>query len=79
MSIDRCSECNAPVDTDFDGDCYQPDPRHSLKGFPDICLCKRCRESDEYQIDDCPDCGNSVDGQGYTNSDNGCCFYCRAD
>lgn len=44
MSIDICDRCDAPVDTDFDADCYQPDPRHSLKGFPDVCVCERCRE-----------------------------------
>jgi len=44
MSMDRCDSCGANVDTDFDMDCYQPDPRHSLKGYPDICICERCRE-----------------------------------
>ena len=52
MSMDRCQRCDAYIDTDFDLECYQPDPRHSLKGFPDICICERCREREElYQID----------------------------
>lgn len=44
MSMDRCHECDQPVDTDNDTDCYQPHPSHSLKGFADICICERCRE-----------------------------------
>ena len=47
MSMDRCERCGNSVDTDFDDDCYQPDPRHSLKSFPDICVCERCRERDQ--------------------------------
>ena len=43
MSIDICCRCDAYVDTDFDCDCYVPDPRHSLKGYPDMCLCENCR------------------------------------
>lgn len=46
MSIDVCSRCDTYIDTDFDFDCdcYVPDPRMSLKPYPDICLCERCRE-----------------------------------
>ena len=44
MSIDICCKCDAPVDTDFDGDCYIPDPRHPIKGGWDSCYCERCRE-----------------------------------
>jgi hypothetical protein len=51
MSMDRCDRCGAPVDTDFDLDCYQPDPRHSLKPFPDICICERCREREQDELD----------------------------
>ena len=51
MSMDRCSRCGDPVDTDFDDDCYQPDPRHSLKGYSDICICERCREREQDQLD----------------------------
>ncbi len=47
MSIDRCSNCGRNVDTDTDDDCYQPDPRMSLKGYPDICICKWCRDWDD--------------------------------
>jgi hypothetical protein len=47
MSMDTCSKCDRPVDTDFDLDCYVPDPRHSLKGYPDICICERCREREQ--------------------------------
>ena len=44
MSIDRCNRCDAFIDTDFDLECYVPDPRYSLKNHPDICVCERCRE-----------------------------------
>lgn len=44
MSIDICCKCDQPVDTDFDGDCYIPDPRHPIKGGWDSCYCERCRE-----------------------------------
>ena len=44
MSMDRCHRCDTYVDTDDDPDCYQPDPRMSLKSYPDICICERCRE-----------------------------------
>ena len=47
MSMDRCCQCSRPVDTDFDLECYQPDPRHSLAGHPDICICENCREECE--------------------------------
>lgn len=47
MSMDRCCKCNRPVDTDMDTDCYQPDPRHSLCGHPDICVCEPCRDEQE--------------------------------
>lgn len=50
MSIDRC-RCGALVDTDADPACYQPDPRYSLKPFPDICVCAACRELDEQEAD----------------------------
>ena len=46
MSMDRCKLCDCYIDTDDDPDCYQPDPRHSLTGFPDVCVCERCREGD---------------------------------
>ena len=44
MSIDICCRCEAYVDTDFDAECYVPDPRMSLKPYPDICLCENCRD-----------------------------------
>lgn len=47
VSMDICSRCDAPVDTDYDLECYVPDPRHSLKPFHDICICERCREREE--------------------------------
>jgi hypothetical protein len=47
MSMDRCSKCSALVDTDFDLDCYVPDPRHPIKGGWDSCVCERCREREE--------------------------------
>ena len=31
MSIDSCNFCGASVDTDYDDEAYQPDPRMSLK------------------------------------------------
>lgn len=51
MSIDICHYCDRPVDTDVDCDCYEPDPRHSLKGYPDICVCERCREKQQDDMD----------------------------
>ena len=42
MSIDVCKYCSAYVDTDFDADCYIPDPAHSIKAGWDMCLCERC-------------------------------------
>lgn len=47
MSMDRCSRCSRIIDTDYDLECYVPDPRHSLAGHPDICVCERCREREE--------------------------------
>ena len=44
MSIDVCCKCSAYVDTDFDCDCYIPDPRHPIKGGWDSCYCERCRD-----------------------------------
>lgn len=42
MSIDRCSKCEAFVDTDFDCDCYENPEKK--------CLCARCREDEpEYE------------------------------
>jgi hypothetical protein len=34
MSMDICSKCDKPVDTDFDLDCYESDK----------CICEACRE-----------------------------------
>jgi len=45
MSIERCQGCCQIIDTDFDVECYVPDPRHSLAGFPDTILCEGCRET----------------------------------
>lgn len=50
MSIDRC-RCGAIVDTDEDPECRQPDPRYSLKNYPDIFLCRGCREREEQEAD----------------------------
>ena len=47
MSIDSCNFCGAAVDTDYDDEAYQPDPRMSPKAHPDICVCKHCREKEE--------------------------------
>ncbi len=48
MSMDRCAHCGAHVDTDFDLECYVPDPRHSIRHHhPDICICERCREREQ--------------------------------
>ena len=44
MSMDVCSKCDAYVDTDFDLDCYVPDPRHPIKGGWDSCICEACRD-----------------------------------
>ena len=52
MSMDRCTYCNRPVDTDFDSECYLPDPRHSLCGHPDICICEVCRDSADHDTPD---------------------------
>lgn len=49
MSMDRCCKCDRIIDTDFDLECYVPDPRHSLAGHPDICVCESCREREEAQ------------------------------
>jgi hypothetical protein len=58
MSMDRCDYCGWLVDTDDDTDCYLPDPRMSLRDFPDICVCERCRgkmeEDDRYQGPESP-------------------------
>lgn len=51
MSMDTCNYCCRPVDTDLDTDCYEPDPRMSLKGYPDICVCKWCRERQENEME----------------------------
>jgi hypothetical protein len=51
MSMDTCHRCDAPVDTDFDLDCYQPYPSHPVKGAPDICICERCREREQDEQD----------------------------
>lgn len=59
MSMDTCKRCDAPVDTDFDPDCYEPDARHSLKGHPDVCICERCREREQ----DALDYASSLDAQ----------------
>ncbi len=50
MSIDRCSRCDRLIDTDYDLECYVPDPRHSLVGHPDICVCESCREREENEL-----------------------------
>lgn len=50
MSIDRCSRCDRLIDTDYDLECYVPDPRHSLAGHPDICVCESCREREEMEM-----------------------------
>lgn len=46
MSVVRCQSpgCNRQVDTDQDTECVQPDPRYSLKPYPDLIICKPCRE-----------------------------------
>jgi hypothetical protein len=44
--VDSCNFCGASVDTDYDDEAYQPDPRMSLKAHPDICVCKHCRENE---------------------------------
>lgn len=54
MSMDTCHRCDAPVDTDFDPDCYEPDARHSLKAFPDVCICERCREREAERLEATP-------------------------
>ena len=47
MSMSSCQKCGAWVDTDCDTDCYQPDPRHSLRhNHPEICVCESCREKE---------------------------------
>ena len=51
MSMDRCHRCDDYVDTDDDPDCYQPDPRFSLKAHRDICVCERCREREQEHAD----------------------------
>jgi len=37
MSIDTCSKCDKPVDTDIDIDSYDTD----------VCICEHCRQSIE--------------------------------
>lgn len=51
MSMDKCHTCGHLVDTDADPDCYQPYPSYPLKGAPDICVCKSCRDRQEYDSD----------------------------
>ena len=51
MSIDSCNFCGAAVDTDKDDEAYQPDPRMSLKLYPDICVCRHCREKEEHDAE----------------------------
>lgn len=38
MSMDRCADCNAPIDTDEDLECYQEDGR---------CICEECRRIED--------------------------------
>lgn len=45
MSMDRCSKCHRPVDTDRDCDFYQSD----AEGYMTYGLCEGCREEAEQQ------------------------------
>jgi len=54
MSMDTCSSCGHLVDTDADRECYQPYPSYPLKGAPDICVCKPCRDAQEMEQDHAP-------------------------
>lgn len=44
MSMDSCQSCSAPVDTDFDVECYEV--AHSAGK----CICERCREEIEEML-----------------------------
>lgn len=52
MSLDRCFRCTRLVNTDFDLDCYRPDPRYSIFVRPDICVCETCRDREERELED---------------------------
>jgi hypothetical protein len=44
VSVDRCSICSRPVDTDYDAECY---PYAELTGCDNYqCVCTACRERD---------------------------------
>ena len=51
MSWYKCHYCFQIFNSDFDPDCFQPDPRHSLKGYPDIVICEACREKEQDDAD----------------------------
>lgn len=39
--------CTTMVDTDQDPDAVMPYPSHSVKGCPDIVVCRKCRERED--------------------------------
>jgi hypothetical protein len=54
MSVVRCDSpgCVNQIDTDLDTEAQTPDPRHSLKGYPDLFFCTKCRARHESEADE---------------------------
>ena len=51
MSMDRCAECERPIDTDEDTDCYRKADNPKMYWGEDgdyrcdnVCLCEGCRD-----------------------------------
>ena len=49
MSMDTCSRCSRPVDTDFDLDCYLEVGNMRSQTYT-VCICEPCR--DKQELDD---------------------------
>lgn len=63
MSIDTCKSCCRWVDTDSDTDCYALcDESGNVVKELDYCLCERCREKAENEINGVCLQGESTNG-----------------
>lgn len=49
MSVERCDECERPIDTDHDVECYVP--LHPF-GWPYRVLCHVCRDKADLYAED---------------------------
>jgi hypothetical protein len=52
MSMIFCQGCDCLIDSDDDPECFVPDPRQSLKPYPDLVLCESCRERREMEAEE---------------------------